>query len=224
MDGSFMKVYIFYNGNDYYAPDNGDWGNFRYINNPRLFLACANSWQQAGFEPHRITTETIDGFSLTGYLFGSVIRGYSHSYWNIWYKLREQLDDKRYAFVVNMNVFAHGIRPYQIVNNALSMLSQNKEAVALHDNGWSASCMIVTKAFCERAIETINKVDSGELPLPPDVDLMIDDKIIAHYLPMHFLRFPICGFPFIRTDWRKFQMLHFARSITTRSMDSIPVV
>lgn len=213
-------IHIFYNGTDYKCPSAQEdiWSNYIDPNNPRLFLACAASWERKGWQVRRISTEYTKGFKFKGHCLRD-LKHYPQTNWDLWFELRRLAP----CLCVNMNVFNTDLPVSdEVLQSFMLRVQMEGRGISMHQNGWSASCCYVTKPFVEDAIDLIYQVDRGQLA-PPKCDLLIDDKILQRYGGRHYT-LPWCGFPFVRSDWQTFKLLHFSRSTITRAMDAIPLI
>lgn len=215
-----MKVLIFYNGQDFSAPDSQSdcWSNYKNENSPRMFLAAAASWQRLGWQVERVSTVGLQGgFNFTGVLKRDLDR-YPIEFWNVWHVWLKHAP----CFVANMDVFNQSFdycSPQYAPNNP-----GLKRSMSLHVNGWTASVGYVTEEYCWRVIEMIDKADRKLDHINASrCPMFCDDWLVRMFYPPE-VAWPICDFAHIKKRTEPAQLLQFPRSTILRSIETIPVV
>lgn len=214
-----MKVYIHYNARDFIAPNgqNDRWNNYTNPDSAKMFLVCAESWKRQGFEPVRLNSFGVSGFHFNGELkriqvhdnmTGKTDFEYPLEFWNVWFQLRKLAP----CLFVTIDVINFGLkeREMKLVCHLTfeSALTFNKTP------NWSNSCCYVSREFCDWAIDTIYKVDSGKLAMPRCI-ITTDEAIMRENLTFQHR---------VYTCYHESgNLIHYHRSMLANALDLHPV-
>jgi hypothetical protein len=210
-----MKIYIHWNGFDFYAPPGSDdkWENYRNPDSAKMFLVCAASWRMHGWEPVRLDSSNVpNAFRFRNRLAGKL--AYPRELWDIWYQFTVLAP----CWFATTDVINYGFEP--AFAKSLSNLIGPHQGLSLYGPSWSNCAMFVTKEFAARIICRIIAVDGGDAPFPSCV-IPTDEAIIREWADAESTNYKVQAnqislpleYPFTST------LVHYGRSTLQRSID-----
>ncbi len=216
------KIHLFFNGNECAFPSDNAWEKFEGLDTARLFLVAAKTWERAGWEVRRLSSDHAPDpirFHPQGACRAS-FTWYPEVFWQFipaCQGVATASPETKWHWFACIDVLNLGSKGrFWAATHETNAESVRQEFISFQKEHFSLSLFAATARGLKNARTVIEDYDRGALTRL-DRAYVSDETILRNYLPHRpciDLRFP--------WDSEDCNLLHYARSTVARLYEKIP--